>query len=118
MNIMIKTDHNIDGHQALSDQISGVVEGALNRFSNHITRVKVHLSEENDGKNGQNDMRCMMEVRLEGQQPITVTHHAKTLDQTVAGAADKLTGIVDSTLNRQRDLKRRRTDPSQFPEDE
>lgn len=117
MNILVKTDHNIDGHQALSAQISGVVEGALSRFSDQITRVKVHLSEENSDKSSQSDMRCMMEVRLEGHQPMVVTHHAATLDQAVAGATDKMTGIVDSTLNRLRDKKRRRTDPSQLPEE-
>lgn len=48
-------------------------------------------------------MRCMMEARLEGRQPIAVTHQAASLDQAVDGAADKLTKMIDSTLGRLRD---------------
>ena len=36
------------------------------RFSAHITRVEVHLGDENAGKRGSDDKRCMMEARLEG----------------------------------------------------
>ena len=83
MQIQINTDHSIEGHEALAAQVSGVVESALSRFSDHITRVEVHLSDESGHKSSQNDKRCMMEARLEGHQPIAVTHHAATLDQAV-----------------------------------
>ena len=32
MQIQINTDHNIEGHEALAAQVSGVVENALSRF--------------------------------------------------------------------------------------
>jgi len=112
MHIEINTDHNIEGHQSLSDQIGGIVESALDRFSNHITRVEVHVSDVNSDKKSQNDMRCMMEARIEGHQPIAVTHQSSTLDQAVDGAADKLTRLIDSTLGRQRHQKSHRTDPA------
>ena len=109
MQIQINTDHNIEGHQALVTQVSDVVENALSRFSEHITQVDVHLSDENsDKKHGNDDMRCMMEARLEGRQPVAVTHHAQTLDQAVDGAADKLCRLIDSTLGRLRDQKSHR----------
>jgi len=111
MQIQINTDHSIEGHEALAAQVSGVVESALSRFSDHITRVEVHLSDESGHKSSQNDKRCMMEARLEGHQPIAVTHHAATLDQAVDGAADKLTRLIESTLGRLRDQKSRSTDP-------
>ena len=111
MQIQINTDHNIGGHQAFIARVSGEVESALSRFSAHITRVEVHLSDENSHKNGQADKRCMMEARLEGRQPIAVTHEAATLDQAIGGASDKLTGLIESTLERQHDQNSRRTDP-------
>jgi ribosome-associated translation inhibitor RaiA len=112
MQIQINTDHNIEGHQALAAQVSGVVENTLARFSDHITRVEVHLSDENIHKNDKKtDKRCMMEARLEGRQPIAVTHWAATLDQSVDGAADKLARLIESTLDRLHDQKRHRTDP-------
>ncbi len=110
MQIKINTDRNIAGHEALVAQVAGVVESALSRISDHITRVEVHLSDENSNKKGGHDnMRCVMEARLEGRRPIAVTHQAATLEQAVDGAADKLTGLIESTLGRLRDQKRRRT---------
>ena len=113
MQIQMNTDDNIEGHEALATEVSSVVESALNRFSDHITRVEVHLSDENSEKKGGNDdMRCMMEARIEGRQPIAVTHQTANLDQAVDGAADKLTRLLESTIGRLRDQKSRRTAPS------
>lgn len=111
MQVQINTDHNIEGHEALAVQVSGVVKSALSRISDHITRVEVHLSDESSRKSIQNDKRCLMEARLEGRQSIAVTHRAATLDQAVDGAADKLARLIESTLGRLRDQKSRRTDP-------
>ena len=111
MQIEINTDHNISGHQALLAEISGKVENALNRFSAHITRVEVHLSDENSLKNGQSDKRCMMEARVEGRRPIAVTHDAASLDQAIDGASDKLARMIENTLGRLREQRSRRSDP-------
>ena len=108
MQIQMNTDGNIEGHEALATQVSSVVESALNRFSDHITRVEIHLSDENsEEKGGNDDMRCMLEARLKGRQPIAVTHQAATLDQAVDGAADKLTKLIESktTAKRRSELK-------------
>ena len=122
MQIQINSGPNITIQEALVTEISSVVEGALGRYSDHITRVKVHLSDENsDQKVGHDTMRCMLEARLEGRQPIAVTHQASTVDQAVDGAADKLTRLIESTLERQLDQRRARTDPpppGQEPQDE
>jgi ribosome-associated translation inhibitor RaiA len=111
MQVQINTDRNVEGHEALDSQVSGAVESALSRISDHITRVEVHLTDENSHKSSQNDKRCVMEARLQGRQPIAVTHQAAILDQAVDGAADKLTRLIESILGRLRDQKSRRTDP-------
>ncbi len=111
MQIKINTDHNIAGHEALNAEISSEVESALSLFSGHITRVEVHLSDENSSKKGQEDKRCMMEARLEGHQPLAVTCHATTVDQAVEGAAEKLSALIESTLGRLHDQGSHRTDP-------
>ncbi len=118
MYIQINTDHNIEGHQALNAQVSGVVESALSRFSDDITRVEVHLSDVNSNKKGgDDDMRCMIEARIKGRQPIAITHQAATVDQVVDGAVDKLVSLIETTLGRQQHQKRNRTDPLS-PEEE
>ena len=117
MQIQINTDHNIEGREALAAHVSGVVENALSRFSDQVTRVEVHLSDENSNKGGQNDMRCVMEARLQGRQPVAVTHQAATLHQAVDGAADKLTRLVEGTIGRLRYQRGRASSPpSQEPQ--
>jgi ribosome-associated translation inhibitor RaiA len=109
--VKINTDHNIEGHEEFAAQVRGVVESVLTRFRNRITRVEVHLSEEHSHKSGPDDKRCMLEARLEGRQPVAVTHQAATLDEAVRGAADKMARLIESTLGRLRDQKSRRIDP-------
>ena len=100
MKIQINSDANIEGHEALAAQVSATVEHVLKRFEDHVTRVEVHLSDQNGEKSGQQDKRCVMEARLEGRPPVAVTHEAATTDQSVRGAADKLSRLLDSQLGR------------------
>ncbi len=102
MKIQINTDHNIKGHEHLITKFTTAIEDALNRISNHITLLIVHLSEENGHKTGPNDKRCLMEARLEGRQPIAVTNNADTLEQAVDGCTDKLINTIESILGRLR----------------
>jgi hypothetical protein len=111
MQIQINTDRHIEGQERLTAWARGVVEQALSRVSDRITRVAVHLSDENADKSGKQDKQCMMEARLEGRQPIAVTHQATTMDQAVNGAAEKLAGAIDSIIGRQRDQRRRQAEP-------
>ena len=103
MQIQINTDHTIKGHETLIDKLSSSIENALSRLSYHITRLEVHISDENGNKPGPNDKRCMMEARLEGRKPIAVTDQAATLEQAVDGATNKLISMIESILGRQRD---------------
>ena len=100
MKVQVNTDHNIHGHEAFIEQIEANVEAALGQLSEHITRVEVHLSDENAKKGGSTDKRCVMEARLKKHQPVAVTEEAATLDKAVEGAAHKLKRILDHTLGR------------------
>ena len=108
MQVLVRTDHNIEGHEALSDRITDVVEGGLARVKDRITRVDVHLSDENsDKKGGALDVRCVMEARIEGRPPVAVTDHGATVDQAVSGATHKLTRSVDRLFERLHDRRSR-----------
>lgn len=100
MKIQTNTDNNIHGHERLAGQVSDTVEKALQRYKGQITRVEVHLSDENADKNGPRDQRCMVEARLEGRQPVTATAVAPTLPQAVQEAADKLARQLDTQIGR------------------
>jgi len=101
MHIQVNTDNHIEGREALVARVEAAVASSLDRFSERITRLEVHLSDENGGKKGQNDKRCLIEARIEGRQPTAVTCQAGTLEQAVAGATDKLKHSLESTLERQ-----------------
>ena len=109
MKIQLNTDDHIDGTKVLAAEVSAMIEQALERFGEHVTRVEVHLSDENGSKSGQQDLRCMLEARLEGQQPLAVTEHAATLKQAVHGAALKLLHLLDSKLGRLQDHREKPT---------
>jgi len=100
MKIQVNTDSNIQGREALVAQVTDTVEHVLKRFHDVVTRVEVHLSDQNGKKGGQQDKRCVMEARLEGRQPVAATDEAATTDQAVRGAADKLSGLIASQLGR------------------
>ncbi len=113
MLVQVNTDHNIAGHEALAAHVEEVVRGALGRFSDHITRVEVHLSDENSNKkHGKDEIRCVMEARLERHQPVAVTEHGGNVDLAVDSAAEKLTRMLENTLGRLHDQQIHRTDPS------
>jgi ribosome-associated translation inhibitor RaiA len=112
MQVQIHSDHNLNGGEALASSVRATVEDALSRFADHITSVQVHLGDENAGKSGSNDKRCMMEARLEGLAPVAVTEHAETVGQAIDGAAERLVHRLDHTLGRLQDLRRHAPTPT------
>jgi ribosome-associated translation inhibitor RaiA len=98
MKVMLNTDRHIDGGEALAMRVQRDVEVALERYADRISRVEVHVSDENGTKHGEEDKRCMMEARLEGRPPMAVTSHSSTVDLAVHGAAAKLTRLIEHTL--------------------
>ncbi len=100
MKVILNTDSNIQGDEALADHVDGVVESVLGRFASQLTRVEVHLSDVNAGKGGDQDKRCVMEARLEGRQPMIVDSDADTVRAAISGAAHKLKRALDSSLGR------------------
>jgi ribosome-associated translation inhibitor RaiA len=104
MLIQINTDDNIDHSDGLMEGIEATVRDVLDRFADQLTRVEIHLSDENsDKKGGSTDMRCLLEARLAGFQPVAVTEEAATVEQAVEGAVRKMRRSLDSTLGKRRE---------------
>lgn len=76
------------------------IENHISYLSQHITRIEVHLSDENGNKQGGHDKRCVMEVRLEKHKPIAVTEEAGTLNEALHGATEKLKHAMEHLLGR------------------
>ena len=102
MLIEVNTDKNIEGSARMTAYFSDTLHEALDRFQDQITRVQVHLSDENAEKQGSDDKRCLLEARLKGLKPIVVTHHAENIDMAVSGAIEKLVKSLDNTIGKLR----------------
>ena len=102
MTIQLNTDNNLVVHEAFGDKLQNLLSEELDRFSDQITRLEVHLSDENGQKDSQNDKRCLLEARLGGRQPIAVVEMADTHELAVIGAIEKLKNSLDSILGRLR----------------
>jgi len=100
MQIQVHTDRNVDVSDGMVQRIEAELESALSRFSDQITRVDMHLGDENAGRSGGTDKRCMVEARPAGQQPVAVTHHAASLGEACHGAVLKLETLLESKHGR------------------
>lgn len=100
MQIQFNTDNNINGHQQMEKDFKNQLVKKLGRFDEYITRLEIHLGDENSHKSGQKDMRCLLEARLRNYQPIAVSDHAPSIQQAFTGATDKLKRVLDDTLQR------------------
>ncbi len=106
MIIQINTDSNIEAHGELTQMINTDVADSLERFGDQITRVEVHLSDENSEKKlGAEDKRCLIEARIAGLQPLAVSDEAATFEQAVNGAVEKLMHSIESTIGKRDDQK-------------
>ena len=101
MKIQINTDKTVNGDQRHQDYFTSLITEGLKKYSDHITRIEVHLSDENGNKEGFNDIRCFMEARLEKNQPIiAITDQSNTVELAVSRAINKLKASLEKMHER------------------
>jgi ribosomal subunit interface protein len=106
MQIQISSDKNISMHKKLSNLIESDLHRILNRFKDEITRVDVHLTDENGDKSGAQDKRCVIEARPKRHQALTVTNDSSDIQTAVTGAASKMQRLLGNTFGRIEDKHR------------
>lgn len=105
MDVQINTANNIDGREALNQHLEGAVRGRLSRFKERLTRVELHVGDEDGAKSGGDDKRCVLEARPAGLQPVTVTEQAASIEQATSGALEKMVSALDRTFGKLSDRK-------------
>jgi ribosomal subunit interface protein len=104
MIVQLNTDHNVTATAGLTEHVETTLSTTLDRFASEITRVEVHISDENSSdKSGSDDKRCVLEARLAGHAPLVVTHNAATVHQALDGGVDRLKHLLERTLDRRKD---------------
>jgi hypothetical protein len=102
MVIQLNADKNLTIHEDYRNKLESILNDELSRYSEHITRLEVHFSDENGSKTGVNDKRCMLEARLAGRKPIAVVDIANTHDLSLMGAVGKLKPSLETIFGRLR----------------
>lgn len=100
MKIQINTDKSINGNESHQIHFSSLIAEGLKRQESHITRIEAHISDENGNKTGVNDIRCLLEARLEGKQPIAVSSQADNYEKAVSGAIDKMKIALETIIGK------------------
>ncbi len=101
MQVILNTDPHVDGRHQMAEHLEAVVKDALSRFAGHITRVEAHLADANSQlKATPDDIRCTLEARLVGMEPVVVKDHADTAHQAINGAVGKLKRALTTAVDK------------------
>lgn len=104
MEIIFNTGKNIEGKERIEAHFSKKIREDLARFEDMVTRIEVHLSDENVKKTNK-QKKCVLEARPSGLKPIAVTSHDESIDKAIGLATKKLhsslTTIVGKMQNHQ-----------------
>jgi ribosome-associated translation inhibitor RaiA len=103
MHIQVHTDNHIEGDERLSEYAQSGISLALGHLADRVTRVDVHIADENGDKGSGRDKRCTLEAHVAGQPPATVSHHANTIREAFTGATGKLERVLAGIEDRRRD---------------
>ena len=79
---------------------SNEIKNELARFDEIVTRIEVHVSDENGNKSTPNDKKCVIEARVEKKQPIAVTATADSPEKAFFEALEKIQRVLDTTLDK------------------
>lgn len=118
MQIQLNTDNHVQGTESLANWVEAELKGKLARFADHLTRVEVHLSDNDGSRSSDKDKRCMLEARPGGRPSVAVSHEAGKVADAFHGATDKLIRALDTALGRARDAQGRETIRSETNHDE
>jgi len=100
MKIQLNTDKNIQGEEILETYVSEKISNSLKRFADKITRIEVHISDQNAHKVSIDDIQCKIEARLEGLQPIIVVAKSNTKEKALNDAIAKMKTSLDKILGK------------------
>lgn len=100
MKIQLNTDKNITGTESLERIVSEKINHELKYFADKITRIEVHLSDQNALKGGPDDILCKIEARVKGLQPMMVSSKNGSKEKAVAAAVDKIKAILSTALGK------------------
>ena len=101
MQVQFNSDSSIMGTENVASRIEARVREKLSRFEDRLTRLEIHVHDENAHKHGHDDKACTIEARPRGGKPIGVTEGASTVDDAARKAAMTLATRLERHFGRQ-----------------
>ena len=90
MQVQFNSDSSVMGTENVAERIEAAVREKLARFESKLTRIEIHVRDENGAKHGADDKACTIEARPRGGKPVGVTEHGSTVDDAARKAAATL----------------------------
>ncbi|MXP08581.1 HPF/RaiA family ribosome-associated protein [Pseudoblastomonas halimionae] len=100
MRFQFNSDSSLMGTADVATRIENQVREKLARFEDRLTRLEVHIRDENGPKGGSNDKACTIEARPRGGRPIGVTEHSDDVDAAARKAASTLAQRLQRVLGK------------------
>ncbi|MEJ7932366.1 HPF/RaiA family ribosome-associated protein [Ramlibacter sp. AN1015] len=100
MQVQVNPGDGVDGTEALESWITEHLNESLARFRQDLTGIEVQLKDENSGKSGPADKRCLLEARVTGHDPLVAEHRAENYDMAIRGATQRLVKVLDRQLGK------------------
>lgn len=100
MQIQVNTDNFIHGDERVIEVAKAAVEADLAFMSDRLTRVEVHLKDQNSIKKGPESIRCTIEARPRGLAPIAAHGDGADIPAALRGAAKKLRGRLTNEFDK------------------
>lgn len=100
MYVQFNSDSSVMGTENVAERIEAQVRDKLTRFEDRLTRIEIHVRDENGAKGGADDKGCTIEARISGGRPIGVTGHADTVDAAARKAANTLAQRLERHLGK------------------
>ncbi|MGB3723551.1 MAG: HPF/RaiA family ribosome-associated protein [Pacificimonas sp.] len=101
MDFQFNTDSSVMGTENVAERIETQLRGKLKRFEDRLSRLEVHVRDDNAGKGGGDDKSCTIEARPRGGDPVTVTASGNDVDKAARDAAAKMVTLLDRHFGKQ-----------------
>lgn len=100
MQVQFNSDSSVMGTENVAERIEAAVREKLARFEDRLSRLEIHVRDENGRKGGGDDKTCMIEARPNGGRPIGVTEHAADVDTAARKAAGTMAQRLERVLGK------------------
>ena len=103
----MNSDNQVDLNEDSIEHWRSEITTSLERFNDWITRVEVHVTDENSkSKEGTDDIRCLIEARPANKQPVSVEVRGSSAEHAISDGIKtmqrRLSAMVDKARTQRR----------------